>query len=100
MLAKLPIRVDTNGNKYPFCPGKATWYPQMDLVFKQCLVAKETGILPEGGTLEDQSQLFYDCFHTFIEKYKWRWYGRVWEDVGDVIPKVLEAVGKMFSGKK
>lgn len=99
MLEKKPLRIDKHGSRYPFCPGKATWYPQIDEVFRQCLVAKETGLLPKAGGLQDQSALFNQAFSTFIEKYTWRRYGRVWQDVNEIIPKVLDAVGKMLGGK-
>ena len=100
MLKSKPIRVDKFGSKYPFCPGKATWFPELQTVFDQCLVAMETGILPGPGGLDDQPEMFSNSLSTFIEKYSWRRYGRVWQDVNEVIPKVLEAVGKMFSGKR
>lgn len=93
-------RVDRYGSRYPFCPGKVTWYPYLQRLFDQCLVAKETGLLPEPGGINDQDEGFCDALPTFIEKYTWRRYGRVWQDVNGIIPKVLEAVGKMFTGKK
>lgn len=92
--------VDSGGTKRPFCPGKATWYPELQRVFDQCLIAKETGLLPKPGGVDDQEELFTEVFGAFVQAYNWRWYGRIWRDVGDVIPKVLEAVAKMFGGKK
>jgi hypothetical protein len=89
-----------DGPKYSFCPGKATWYPELAIVFEQCFVANETGILPSDGSFQDQSELFVEAFPTFVERWKWRWYGRVWHDVSDATGKVFEALGKMLGGKK
>ena len=69
-------------------------------MFDQCLITYETGVLPGAGSLDDQSDLFTECFGAFVQAYKWRWYGRIWGDVNEFTPKVLEAVGKMFGAKK
>ena len=99
MLASRPLAVDKHGTKWPFCPGKATWYPEIQTVFDQCLIAKDTSILPKPGLIADQDEIFTAVFGYFLEKYSWRGYGRVWQDVGDVIPKVLEAIAKMLGAK-
>lgn len=94
------LAVDNQGSKFPFCPGKATWYPQITRTFDDCMVARQTGILPKAGSLKDQDPIFYECFPTFIEKFYWRQYGRIWSDAGEAIKNVLESVAKMLGGKK
>jgi hypothetical protein len=95
--------VDDYSRKYMFCPGKATWFPEMAELFEQCRVAIETGHLPRPGALEDQNEMFVDVFPDFVERWQSRRYYRTWSDVVDYTPKVLEAIGKMISsmfGKK
>jgi hypothetical protein len=92
-----PISVDSYGLKLTFCPAKATWYHEFTELFSQLLVALETGILPKGGNLEDQDQLFVELFPYFVDRYRARQYSRSWADVITFAPKVLEAIGKMIS---
>ena len=89
--------VDDYSRKYLFCPGKATWYPDIAELFEQCRIAIETGHLPRAGALEDQPDLFVEVYPDFVERWKSRQYYRTWRDVVDFTPKVLEQIGKMIS---
>lgn len=100
VLARKRQQVDRHGPRYSFCPGKATWYYDIARVFQECRVTLETGILPRDGGLKDQEDLFVHVFPTFVEHFRHRSYARVWDDVGEVIPKVLEVIASMFTGKK
>lgn len=86
-----------------FCPGKATWYPEIAELFERCRVALETGHLPKLGVLDDQDSTFVEVFPFFIERWRHRQYYRVWQDVAEFTPSVLMAIGKMigkmFGGK-
>lgn len=96
-----PVSVDEVGVKLSFCPGKATWYPEMGRLFRDCRVALETGILPREGTLEDQDASFSEVFPIFIERWRERTYHRIWGDVKTFTTSVLEAVlGKKGGGSR
>lgn len=95
-LEKKPMGVDRDSVKYTFCPGKATWYEEIAILFQQCRIALETGILPKKGSLEDQDELFTEVLYTFVERWRSRQYRLVWKDVTEM----GEAVFKAFSGKK
>jgi len=90
-------KVDDYSRLYMFCPGKATWYPEMAELFEQCRVAIETGHLPRMGTIDDQSELFAHVYPDFVERWTTRKYYRTWRDVIEFTPKVLEQIGKMIS---
>jgi len=96
---KKPRRVDGMGMEFYFCPGKAQWYPNIAETFEQCRIALETGIMPETGSFLDQNELFVEAFPLFVERWKYRKYLAIWQDVMEYTPKVLEAVGRMFGGK-
>jgi len=96
---KKPKKVDSHGMEFDFCPGKATWYPVIVVLFEELLVAYHTGLLPKEGTVGDQEDIFTECFPTFVDRWQYRSYYRVWTDVDECIPKVLEAIGKMFGAK-
>lgn len=89
--------VDDYSRKYLFCPAKSTWFPEIAELFEQCRIAMETGLLPVAGALEDQPELFVLVFPTFVERWRSREYFRVWRDVYEFTPKVLETIGKMIS---
>ena len=92
-----PISIDSLGMKLSFCPAKATWYDEYTILFYEMVMTLETGILPKGGSFEDQSSLFVQLFPFFVDRYKSRQYSRTWGDVYEFTPKVLEAIGKMIS---
>ena len=80
-----------------FCPGKATWYPEIAELFEKCRLAYEVGILPRKGVLEDQDELFSEVFPFFVDRWVHRKYYKVWHDVAEFTPSVLTAIGKMIS---
>lgn len=86
--------------KYTFCPGKATWYPEMLALFDELVLAYHTGIFPDSGSFYEQDELFVECFPQFYLSFKERNYGRVWSDVVEFSEHILKAVAKMFGGKK
>jgi hypothetical protein len=89
-----PLKADIPLN---FCPAKATWYPEIAELFNQSRVALETGILPREGSFCDQDELFYEVFPFFVERWKEKTYGRMWEDIQDFTLTVVKGI---FGGKK
>jgi len=86
--------VDNSGAIFPFCPGKATWYPHIQDVFQQCKIAYLTGHLPEEGGLYDQGALFASVYSTFVERWQERKLRRVWDEVYAIVPKAIESLVK------
>ena len=87
-----PRAIGQGSLSYPFCPGKATWNPELPAVLEQCRVALEAGILPEEGNFSAQSALFVEVFPTFVERWRERTYQKIWGDVRAFSKAVLEAV--------
>lgn len=56
----------------------------------------ETGILPNEGSLQDQTDSFCEVFYPFVDRWKARTYAKVWGDVTDYVERVL----KSLFGKK
>jgi hypothetical protein len=96
---KLLKHIDEYGLKVNFCPGKATWFEKMDLLFSQCLITRKTGLLPKTGSFEDQDYLFTEVFPFFVERWEYRSKVRMWTDIHEFTGKVFEAIGKMFGSK-
>jgi hypothetical protein len=92
--------VDSRGQKYTFCPGKATWSPTIIETFQECKAAYFTGILPLEGNFLDQSPQFVKVYPLFCEIWRERNYARVWQDVNKFAEEVFKVIGKMFGGKK
>lgn len=98
---KAKIRVDRPGAYYGFCPGKATWYPEMVALVEECRVALETGILPKEGSFEEQSEMFCEAFPHFVDRWKERTYLRIWSDVHNFTESTLKSLfGKGKGSKK
>ena len=95
---KRTIRVDDKSLAYTFCPGKATWYPEIAQLYLSCRIAQATGIMPREGGLDRQSAAFPDALHQFIERWQERMYGRVWGDIGTFVGKVISSFSKRGSG--
>jgi len=95
-----PRKVDDYGLEFTFCAGKATWYEEIADLFAECRVALETGILPNKGSFQDQSEMFVAVFPEFVQRWKERSYNRVWQDTREFTKAVLETVfGKGKGGK-
>jgi hypothetical protein len=94
------FRVDERGQKYTFCPGKATWFERTARVYQECYFAFHTGILPKEGHFQDQDELFVEAYPAFVHHYTQRKYGRVWQDVNEFASEVFKAIGKMFGKGK
>lgn len=93
-----PRQVDPKfGLKFDFCPGKATWYPEIAELFMHCAVAMETGVLPQAGAFEDQSDMFVEVFPEFIARWKELQYNRMWSDIRTFAQFVLKSI---FGDKK
>jgi hypothetical protein len=86
------FRVDECSLSYKFCPGKARWFEEIGVLFEQCRIALETGIMPREGSFEDQDELFCAVFHGFVHRWKERVYARIWRDVQEFTKKVLESI--------
>ena len=91
---KKPRKVDDRSLEYRFCPGKATWYPEIYELFYQCRVALETGIMPNRGSFIEQDEMFVDVFPFFVDRWKERFYGRIWKDTQEYVKSILEALFK------
>jgi hypothetical protein len=86
------FRLDDFSLSYQFCPGKAFWYEDMIELFQKCRVALETGIMPREGSFEDQDVLFCEVFFSFVQRWRERFYAKVWSDVQTFTKKILESV--------
>jgi hypothetical protein len=86
------LTVDSAGLTYHFCPGKASWFPEIQELFEQCRVAYYTGITPRAGGLEDQRDLFAEVFPAFVERWRERVYNRIWADTTEYVEAVLKAI--------
>jgi hypothetical protein len=75
-------------------------YPEVAEMFEQCMLTLHTGVLPRAGDFMAQDALFVECLPAFVERWHDRKYNRVWQDVMAVLPKTLEALGKMLLPKK
>jgi len=91
---------DKLSDEYRFCPGKATWYDEVAELFYNLRMAYETHILPKPGDLIDQDAEFWMLYPWFVSKWSDRSYARVWADVSEFTPKVLEAFAKMWGAKR
>ena len=91
--------IDEYGIRVNFCPGKATWFPRIEILFSECFVARKTSLLPKSGSLEDQDYLFTEVFPYFVERWEYRSKVKMWSDIHDFTGKVFEAIGKMFGSK-
>ena len=89
--------VDRYGVMLPFCPAKATWYPNIMQLFIECKAAYYTGYLPKPGDFWDQDQTFCEVYHVFVERFEDRKYARVWDKVNKIIPDVLKALGEIVT---
>ena len=78
--------------RYQFCPGKATWFPEIAELFEKCELAMHTGVLPGDGSLLDQDEAFVEVFPVFVSRWKERTYDQVWDDVRDYVEKILTAI--------
>ena len=96
---KKPRKLEGSNIEYTFCPGKASWYPDIIELFSQCRVAMETGIMPNEGSFLDQQDIFTEVFPTFVSYWKDRYYQRIWKDIQDYTKIVLESLFKK-KGKK
>lgn len=85
-----------NGKLFRFCPGKATWYPEIIELFQQCELAAETGIMPDRGAFLDQDATFADVFPTFVSLRSEKKYIRQMKDLQTILVRLLEAA---FGGK-
>lgn len=93
---KKPKKIDDASLSYSYCPGKATWYPEIAELFEQCRVTLDAGILPKDGNYLDQDELFVEVFPFFVRRWKERNYDKIWSDVRDFVVPILEG----FAGKK
>lgn len=92
-------QVDEFGIKVNFCPGKATWYEEIMVLYNQCYVALKTGIMPVSGSIENQPVNFAETISFFIEHWELRSKIRLWSDINEFASKIFEVIGKMFGGK-
>jgi len=84
--------IDKLSYRYTFCVGKATWYEEIIDLFDLCIVAYETGIMPNYGGFLDQEETFREIFPMFVQRWKRRNYNSVWLDVSDFSRMILESI--------
>ena len=58
------------GPAFGFCPGKATWYSHVQKLFRQLILAAETGNLFYEGGLAQQPYWVADLLGWFVVDYK------------------------------
>ena len=97
--SKRPIQLDKYSLQLSFCPAKATWSHRAAVLFGQCRLAYETGIMPEAGSLEDQEALFSEVFPFFVERWSYRKDQFFWKNVSDLSQGMVESIGKMLGAK-
>ena len=90
-------QIDGSSLKLTFCHGKATWYNEIGELFLECFMAMETGILPDKGSLQDQEQMFTECFPWFVNYFRQREHSGRWQEINEFTGKIFEAVAKMLS---
>lgn len=66
-----PIQISQGGERYGFCPGKATWNPEYTKIFQLMSLAAESGDYHyvEGGIV-DQPSWWIENVSWFIQTYK------------------------------
>lgn len=66
-----PIEINKGGEKYGFCPGKATWDPEYTRLYRLMSLAAESGDWRylDGGMV-DQPSWWIDNISWFIQSYK------------------------------
>lgn len=89
---KTPLSVDTFSLKYSFCPAKATWDVGLAVLFAQCRVAYQCGIMPLSGGMEDQTEEFAEVFPAFVDRWRERIYRQWWEDISSFTTSVLKSL--------
>lgn len=68
--AFFPIRVSDGGTLFGFCPGKATWYPDVAALYRMLSLVAETGTMPYEGGLMDQPDWIIELLGYFVPRYK------------------------------
>jgi hypothetical protein len=61
--------INQNGEKYGFCPGKATWDTEATEIYSLLLISAETGNLIYAGGIADQPAWFIDLLSWFLPRY-------------------------------
>jgi len=84
--------IKINDSKFRFCPGKATWYPDIMLLYQQCELASLTGIMPDRGELKDQDGVFADTFPYFAKRWTEKWYQRHMRDISGMITGIAQSI--------
>lgn len=97
---KRPLAVTQHGRKFDFCPGKATWSARAARAYEQCLVAYNTGQLPQPGHFEDQDAWFYRVYPVFTTLWREQEYQRQFRDLAELLKHHAEAVLAPWKGKK
>lgn len=65
-----PIITRDGGPGFGFCPGKATWYPDVKNFFDLMVLAAETGQPILAGALADQPGWAVDELSWFVPEYR------------------------------
>jgi len=64
----------------------------MAILFNQCRVACDTGIMPKEGSFENQEDIFCEVFPHFVARWKDRFYAKIWLDVRTYTEAVLKSI--------
>lgn len=64
------MQVHKGGEKYGFCPAKATWDPILSIHFRQLVLMCEIKVLPLAGGLHDQDAEIIESLAWFMPKYE------------------------------
>lgn len=65
-----PIQLHPGGQRYGFCPAKATWDHEVVSLYNALVVIAETGQLPEAGGLNAQPDWLIDHLAWFLPNYQ------------------------------
>lgn len=64
-----PMYVTPEGDKYGFCPAKATWDLQISHLYQSLVITAETGNLLYNGSIQDQPNWYVDLLAWFLSRY-------------------------------
>jgi len=82
-----PMFVHEGGQPFSFCPGKATWDPEVKSTLRLLVVAAESGAMIERGGLGDQPSWWVETLSWFLPAYrKIEFFSRVRAVIGDGKP--------------
>jgi len=65
------MQIRKGGERYPFCPGKASWDLDAQALFRLLIVSAEMKTLPASGGVMDQTVDIIETLAWFLPMYDW-----------------------------